>query len=101
MVARPCRETTTLSGPGKKPLLEQVRFDHILEGRGIITHGRGNRLQTHRSTTIGLDDRLEILAVEFIQSLAVDTFEGQRLLDHVGRDVAAGTDLREVPDPTE
>ena len=101
MIARPGRQTTTLSGPGKKPLLEQVRFNHVLEGGRVIAHRRGDRLESDRPATVGVEDRPQVLAVELVEPFPIDTFESERLLDDLRRDLALRPDLCEVPNPPE
>ena len=75
MVSRALGEAATLSGPGEKTVLKQIGFDDILEGRGVVTHGCRDRLETDRPTAIGLEDRAQILPVQFIKSLAIDALE--------------------------
>ena len=60
---------------GARETKSVAEASRVAQRRGVVTHGCRDRLETDRPTAVGLEDRPQILSVQFIKSLAIDALE--------------------------
>ena len=59
-------------------LLDQVRFDHVLDGVALLADCRGQVVQPHRAAREALDDGLEQLAIHQVEAGRIDVEHRER-----------------------
>ena len=96
MIAGCLRQAPPLPRARHEAQLQQVRLDHILERARILTHARGDRLDTGGAAAVHARERLHIRAVERIKPQGIDALELQRLVDGSQVKRAATAHLGEI-----
>ena len=97
MLVGQCRYAPTSGRAVQKTDLHQVRFVNILDGDRLLTHRCGKRIQSHRSSAEGLDNRLQHPPVNGVQAQLVHLQRPQRIVGDGSVDGAVAHDLRKIP----
>ena len=97
-VCAPGRNSTA-RGPLQESLLNQIRLVEILQGTPLLTHGRGDCLDTGRASLVLLYEGSQDLTVELVETKFVDLEHLESLFGRVGGDRAISMDLGIIADP--
>ena len=95
------RDHPATRGALQQTLLDQVGFDHVLDGVADLADGGRDVVQSHRTATEALDDGFEEIAVHDVQPDRVHVEHAQGVVGHAAGDAAVGADLGVVPHPAE
>src|SRR6266850_4685393 len=81
--------------------LQEIGLDHLGQRLGLVVDGGGDRLQTHRSPAVVVDDRPEKAPVEPVEAPGVHALAVEGAASDVLGDAAVALHLRVVADAAE
>ena len=82
-------------------LLDQVGFDHVLNGLALFANARRNVVQPNRAAVKAVNDCFEQFAVHQIEPLGVDIEHGQGSVGNIQRDLPRAFDISIVAHPAQ
>ena len=65
------RDTSPPWGPGKKAVLQKIRFIYIFQCNRIFVDGCSKRIQTHRTASVKVNDTSQHATVDRIESTVI------------------------------
>src|ERR1700682_1286846 len=94
------RDAATI-GPLQEPLLDEKRFEHVLDGVALLADRRRPLVDAHRPPAELVEDALQKLAVHDVETRAVDIEHLQGGIGDRPRDMSGGANLGKIAHPAQ